>query len=252
MVQSDHFVLTWQKESCMNWLLLAIAPGIAISFYIILKDEYNKEPRKHLLISFLLGLVAILPALIIETILGSLETGPFYNSIPGIATKAFFSIAMVEELAKFLMLYTYAYRQPEFDEPFDGIVYAVMVGMGFATLENIFYVYEYGMLTGWVRMFMAVPAHASFAILMGYHLGKAKFDRRTEKKQIILGIFWATLFHGSYDFFLFLQENKMVVENTSSFLLIIGAIASLIVGIVLSKKAINAHLSVSKIFNSTQ
>ena len=230
----------------MNWLLLAIAPGIAISLYIILKDEYNKEPRKHLLFSFLLGMAAIFPALVIESMLNLVQEGPFFKTIPGISIKAYFSVAMVEELSKFFMLYAYAYRQPEFDEPFDGIVYAVMVGMGFATLENIFYVYQYGMATGWVRMFMAVPAHASFAILMGYFMGRAKFNHARERQLIVAGIFWASFFHGSYDFFLFLQENQLVVSTISSSLLILGALISLIIGVVLSRKAIKAHLSISR------
>jgi RsiW-degrading membrane proteinase PrsW (M82 family) len=230
----------------MNWLLLAIAPGIAISLYIILKDEYNKEPRKHLLFSFLLGMAAIFPALVIESMLNLVQVGPFYKTIPGISIKAYFSVALVEELSKFFMLYAYAYRQPEFDEPFDGIVYAVMVGMGFATLENIFYVYQYGMATGWVRMFMAVPAHASFAILMGYFMGRAKFNHARERQLIVAGIFWASFFHGSYDFFLFLQENQLVVSTISSSLLILGAVISLIIGVLLSKKAITAHLAISR------
>ncbi len=230
----------------MNWLLLAIAPGIAISLYIIFKDEYNREPRRLLLFSFILGLTAIFPALVIESLLEKLLVGPLFLNIPGIAFKAYFSVALVEELFKFLMLYAYAYRQPEFDEPFDGIVYAVMVGMGFATLENIFYVSQYGMATGWARMFLAVPAHASFAIMMGYFMGKAKFDVTRKGQLLAAGLFWATFFHGSYDFFLFLQKNAMVVENTSSLLLILGAIISLIIGILLSKKAIKSHLSLSK------
>ena len=78
------------------------------------------------------------------------------------------------------MLLWYAYRKKEFDEPFDGIVYAVMVGMGFATVENISYVSQYGLMTGIMRLFMAVPAHASFAIIMGYFMGKARFSAKKE------------------------------------------------------------------------
>lgn len=230
----------------MNWLILAIAPGIAISLYIIFKDEYNKEPRKHLIISFLLGILAILPALILESIFSFADRFTFFNSIQGIGIKAFFFVALVEEVCKFIMLRYYAYSKPEFDEPFDGIVYAVMVGMGFATLENVFYVSQYGMVTGIFRMFLAIPAHATFAILMGYFMGKAKFSVEREKKLMWAGLFWAILFHGSYDFFLFLQENKIVVKTFSSLLLILGAVVSLITGIILSNKAIKSHLEFSK------
>ena len=57
-----------------------------------------------------------------------------------------FSYAVVgfsEEASKFLGLRFYSYRQKSFDEPLDGIVYSVMVSMGFATLENVMYVMKY-------------------------------------------------------------------------------------------------------------
>lgn len=230
----------------MNWLMLAIAPGIAISLYIIFKDEYNIEPKRHLIISFLLGMLAILPALVIETIIASAEDGPFFSTIPGIASKAYFSVALIEELCKFMMLRYYAFRKPEFDEPFDGIVYAVMVGMGFATVENIFYVSQSGIQTAIVRMFLAIPAHATFAIIMGYFMGKAKFSTNKKRSLMLAGILWAVFFHGSYDFFLFLQDAAMVVKPTVTLLLTFGAIASLITGLILSNKAIKSHLAASK------
>lgn len=225
----------------MNWLILAIAPGVAISSYIIFKDEYNKEPRKHLLISFILGVISIVPAMALELPLLWTDHLPFFSSTVGNAFKAFIMVALPEELAKFLMLKLYAYRQPEYDEPFDGIVYAVMVGMGFATAENIMYVYEYGTATGVVRMFLAVPAHATFAIIMGYFMGKARFSIKKERYLLAAGLFWSVVFHGSYDFFLFLKDVKHT--NTEfSLLMLLGAVVSLITGILLSKKAIAVHL----------
>ena len=228
----------------MNWLILAIAPGVAISSYIIFKDEYNKEPRKHLLVSFLLGALSVVPAMLLELPLMWTDILSYFSSPIGNATKAFLMVALPEELAKFIMLKTYAYRQPEYDEPFDGIVYAVMVGMGFATAENIMYVYEYGVATGVVRMFLAVPAHATFAIIMGYFMGKARFSNKREPYLLIAGLFWAVVFHGSYDFFLFIKEAQ---HSTSEFslLMLLGAVVSLLTGIILSKKAINAHLQQS-------
>jgi hypothetical protein len=191
-------------------------------------------------------MLAIIPALFIETIISLIDQGPFFKSIPGIAVKAYFSVALVEELCKFMMLRYYAFRKPEFDEPFDGIVYAVMVSMGFATVENIFYVSQSGIQTAIIRMFMAIPAHATFAILMGYFMGKARFSNNRKHTLMLAGILWSVFFHGSYDFFLFLQDAAMVVKPTVTLLLTFGAIASLITGLILSNKAIKSHLAVSK------
>ncbi|MEY4628705.1 MAG: hypothetical protein RLZZ595_1031 [Bacteroidota bacterium] len=225
----------------MNWLMLAIAPGVAISAYIIFKDEYNREPRKHLVISFLLGILSIFPAMLLEFPLTLLENKAFIQTAIGNATKAYLMVALPEELCKYFMLKRYAYRQPEYDEPFDGIVYAVMVGMGFATAENIIYVYQYGVATGIVRMFLAVPAHATFAIIMGYFMGKARFSPDRETFLLAAGLFWSVVFHGSYDFFLFLKDTQHT-DNEFSLLMLLGALISLITGIVLSKKAIQVHL----------
>jgi RsiW-degrading membrane proteinase PrsW (M82 family) len=225
----------------MNWLMLAIAPGVAISAYIIFKDEYNREPRKHLIISFLLGALSIIPAMLLELPITFTEQNSFFQSTLGNALKAYLMVALPEEACKYFMLKKYAYRQPEYDEPFDGIVYAVMVGMGFATVENIMYVYEYGVATGVVRMFLAVPAHATFAIIMGYFMGKAKFSQERETYLLLAGLFWAVVFHGNYDFFLFLKDTQYT-QSELSLLMLLGAIVSLITGIILSKKAITAHL----------
>ena len=238
----------------MNWLILAIAPGVAISAYIIFKDEYNKEPRRHLIISFILGMASILPALGLEIAAGRItSTFPiFFRSNTGIAINAYLFVALPEELCKFLMLLWYAYRKPAFDEPFDGIVYAVMVGMGFATVENISYVSEYGMMTGIMRLFLAVPAHATFAIIMGYFMGKARFSPQKERFLLISSIFWAVVFHGSYDFFLFLQDYHRTNPDNTGLLLLLGALTSLSTGLALSKKAIKEHLKKSKLNNTNQ
>ena len=128
-----------------------------------------------------------------------------------------------------------------------------MIGMGFATLENILYVQKYGVQTGFLRMFLAVPAHATFGVLMGYHVGKAKFDRPNSGRLLLLGLFWAVLFHGLYDFFLFLQGNPYIKEYISDLLLFIGAVASFVIAIRLSLKHIKQHRLLSQqTYNPTE
>ena len=238
----------------MNWLILAIAPGVAISAYIIFKDQYNREPGRYLIISFLLGTLSVLPALGLEISASQITSNfpAFFKTTAGIAINAYFFVALPEEIWKFLMLLWYAYRKKEFDEPFDGIVYAVMVGMGFATVENISYVSQFGLMTGIMRLFLAVPAHASFAIIMGYFMGKARFSAQKQRFLLFFGVFWAIVFHGSYDFFLFLQESHTTGSDNASLLFFLGAMVSLVTGIILSKKAIKEHLKLSVQKNTNQ
>jgi RsiW-degrading membrane proteinase PrsW (M82 family) len=160
--------------------------------------------------------------------------------------KAFLIVGFTEEWCKYVMVKKYAFHKPEFDEPFDGIVYAVMVSMGFATLENIIYVMQHGLATAIMRMFLSVPAHASFAVLMGYYLGMAKFKHIEKRSYLWRGVMAATFFHGCFDFFLFLQENKLTTEYVSGLLLFGGAIASYVIAVKLSRNAIRVHMKTSQ------
>lgn len=226
----------------MTLLALAIAPGLAICIYIFLKDLYNKEPKATLIACFFLGILAVLPPLIIETDLQH----RFSNSILHTGIYAFLVVGLSEEFSKFLVLRYYAYTRKSFDEPMDGIVYSVMISMGFATIENIGYVTQYGISTGILRMFLSVPAHATFAVVMGYFAGKARFDSQNSFRYLLTGLFWAVLFHGSFDFFLFLQNSPQVEPYVSDSLLFLGAVISYIIAIRLSRKHIRLHQQTSK------
>jgi RsiW-degrading membrane proteinase PrsW (M82 family) len=230
----------------MILLALSIAPGLAISLYIFLKDQYNREPAQQLLISFFLGCLSVIPAILIQLF----STKPIENIMgEGILFTAVFAyliVGMSEEWSKYLMLRLYAFPKKAFDEPFDGIVYSVMVGMGFATVENIGYVLQHGFGTALLRMFLSVPAHGTFAVLMGYFAGKAKFNPERKTFLLMSGIFWAVFFHGTFDFLLFLQGNQTVTKITGEGLLFLGAVASFLVALALSRKAIAAHTSISK------
>jgi RsiW-degrading membrane proteinase PrsW (M82 family) len=154
--------------------------------------------------------------------------------------QAFAVVALSEEFSKYIIVKYFAQPKKEFNEPFDGITYAVMVSMGFACTENILYVLEGGYETAVLRAFTAVPAHATFGILMGYYMGKAKFSNSRFKLNMA-GLLLAVCFHGAYDFFLFIG----FIPGIS-----IGAFLSLIVGIILSRKAIKKHQERSKFKSS--
>jgi protease PrsW len=212
-------------------LALALAPGVAIMLYIYLKDKHEREPVGLLVISFLYGCASTIVTLTISWPLDFLLAFQDDHVVDQFAN-AFFKVAFVEELSKFIFIRFILYRNKNFNEPFDGIVYAVMVGMGFATLENILYVFQSGIATGIVRMFTAVPAHGTFAVLMGYYLGKAKFTHQKEWLYAVIALLVATAFHGAYDYFLFIAFIPGIW---------LGALVSLIVALILSRRAIHLH-----------
>ena len=216
----------------MKLLLLALAPVAIIILYIYVKDKYEKEPKRLLFHTFLLGaIVSIVITTILYVFYDLFLPLPNHYSIWQQFVKAFFVVGLTEEFSKYIIIRYYAQPNKEFNEPFDGIVYAVMVSMGFAATENIFYVLEGGYEVALLRAFTAVPAHATFGILMGYFVGKAKFSKNRIKLNLI-GLLLAILFHGTYDFFLFID----FVPGIWS-----GAFVSLFIGILLSRKAIKTH-----------
>ncbi|ULQ53793.1 PrsW family intramembrane metalloprotease [Flavihumibacter fluvii] len=232
----------------MELLALALAPGIAIMWFIYSKDRFDREPLKALVKSFFLGMLATLPAILLQ-LAGSYllkwimpASGWTYFIL-----FAFGVVALTEELSKFAMLRLYAYPRIFFNEPFDGIIYGVMVAMGFATLENISYVMTGGIGTAFARMFLSVPAHATFGVLMGYYVGLAKFTHNAQSDfYIIRGLLLAILFHGLFDLFLFVQGDPGITKQIPGGFLIGSAILSYLVAVKLSWQAIKMHQSISK------
>ena len=220
----------------MVLLLSALAPIAAVIIFIYVKDKYEKESKRMLSLAFVLGaIVSIIITTILYMFFDLFLPLPDDYSIWQQFVKAFFVVALIEEFSKYIMVRGFLQPRKGFNEPFDGIIYAVMVSMGFAAVENIMYVIQGGMDVALLRAFTAIPAHATFGILMGYFMGKAKFSKNRMKWNLT-GLSLAILFHGAYDFFLFIG----FIPGIS-----IGAFVSLIIGIVLSKRAIKAHQEIS-------
>lgn len=212
-------------------LSLALAPGAAIVLYIYLRDKHEREPLWLLIVSFLYGGLSTIITLAISFPVNLILFAETDSAIHKFFT-AFFKVALIEEFSKFIFVRFVLYYNKNFNEPFDGIVYAIMVGMGFATVENIIYVFQYGYKTGLLRMFTAVPAHAVFALLMGYFIGKAKFTHRRTTFYSILALLGAAAFHGSYDYFWFISFIPGILA---------GAVVSIVLCFALARLAIRLH-----------
>ena len=215
-------------------VLFAVAPVFMIIMYMYYSDLYEKEPKRLLLYTFLLGAIV---SILITTILYVLTDLVFPlndSTVLKLFIKAFLIVGLIEEFSKYVIVRFFAQPRKEFNEPFDGIMYAVVASMGFAATENVIYVMQGGYQVAILRAFTAVPAHATFGILMGYFMGKAKFSKKNKTLLNLTGLFIAIIFHGAYDYFLFLEFIPGIW---------IGAFVSLIIGILLSRKAIKKHQS---------
>jgi protease PrsW len=218
---------------------IALAPGAAIILFIYLKDKHEREPLTLLLTSFIYGIISTFLTLAVSVPLRFFMEFKEADVVDQFY-EAFFKVALVEEFCKFFFVRFILFPNKNFNEPFDGIVYAVMVSMGFATLENMMYVFEYGFETGLLRMFTAVPAHATFGVMMGFYLGKAKFIHVRMLYYTILALLIPTIFHGTYDYFWFIAEEKNIWAGIWVF-----SVVSLVIGLILSVNAIRLHQQAS-------
>jgi len=189
-------------------LILTIAPALAVCGYVIHKDRFEKEPIGLMVLAFCFGIFSVFPASVSSVMAGNLfdVSGSFINT----ALYAFVVVGVSEEFAKFFFLRYILYQRKAFNEPMDGIVYAVMIGMGFASFENVLYVSDGGWSVAIVRMLTAIPAHAIFAIVMGYYVGLSKFDLTHTPELMRRGLVYSILLHGAYDFFLLQKSIPML------------------------------------------
>ena len=183
----------------MYLLLLALAPAIIIMIYVYFRDKYEKEPIKLILKGILLGAIVIFPVGLLENYL--LIFSKAYDPITKAAWDGFVVAGAIEEAFKFFMVFILIWRNPNFNEKFDGIVYSVSVALGFAAVENLFYVFSgNSMQVGLVRAFTAVPGHTIFGIVMGFYLGLARFSPKGRGRWLLMAFVVPWMLHGIYDF----------------------------------------------------
>lgn len=210
--------------------LSAILPGVLLLAYILWTDRKNSEPWKLIVKGVVCGFISLgilrlfwryMPdyftwARVQDTILEKIRCAFLYAAIP-------------EEMAKLIMLWVVVSRNTFYNEPRDGIVYAVCVGLGFATLENVGYVsgYENWGKVAFARAILSVPAHYLCAVLMGYYYANARFwPSRGVRRfwQLVRIILIPVLIHGTFDSMAFvISWNQMALYVFALiFLILVG------------------------------
>lgn len=180
-------------------LIVALLPAYLLFMYIWKKDP-QKEPTSKLLKAIAAGVSICIPVALIELVIHGLLFPTEPTTVFGTTLKAFIVYAIPEETAKLFVLWLVLRKNPYFDEHFDGIVYAVCVGLGFAAIENVFYLFGSGnwMATAFLRSLLAVPGHYAFAVLMGYYYSIYHFVDRSPKVAACI-LLVPILAHGIYD-----------------------------------------------------
>jgi RsiW-degrading membrane proteinase PrsW (M82 family) len=205
-------------------LIIPMIPGVIWLWIIYKTDLYEPEPKRLVLATFGLGILAIAPAFGGERLAGMAY--PFLRYIEAAAATGvtapvpmaigcFLVIGPCEEIAKFLAVRLFVYRNKEFNEPLDGIIYAAAAALGFASLENVLYVIDWHqghVQVQWgalgIRSLLALPGHVIFATTWGYALGRQKFDPSYRVWPMVA---LAALLHGLYDFLLMYRPTQPLI-----------------------------------------
>ena len=205
--------------------LLAVIPSVFLLIKVYQADKVEKEPAPLLFKLFIKGLESAFFAAVVEALLINfgLNTLVHLGLIEGEgsflyhAIEAFLIVAVAEEGFKYYFLKQTTWTHPAFDYRFDAVVYAVFVSLGFATIENILYVWGSqiesgtGLQLSVYRGVLSVPAHCVFAVAMGIHYGAAKYAQGHEqfdleeaglRKAFLVPV----LMHGFFDFALMMNQ----------------------------------------------
>lgn len=186
-------------------LAAAVVPALLVISYGVAKarGNWSSEPLWN---AFLMGGVAAIGCLFVEFALSYLLESAALSPMGEAASKALFVVAIPEESAKFLMLLGVAEQHVDTRRKQDILLLALGVSLGFATLENLFYV---GTTTDWyfvaaARAVTAVPGHGINGLVMGALLIAARL--RPRRYRVILALLVPILLHAAYDFPLFVPK----------------------------------------------
>ena len=170
-------------------LLITIGVPLFIVFAVIYSDRF-REPTDLVIKTFVAGIIMCFPAAELNNLII-----PSYEYA--------YRAGLTEEILKFLVLYFYIMPKSAFNEPMDAIVYGVVVSLGFATFENISYVYLGGFETdsfslAIMRAISAIPMHATCGIIMGYFFGLYAFTNSINF--LIKSLIFPIAIHATYNF----------------------------------------------------
>lgn len=189
----------------LSLILVSILPGVLWLSYFYRKDRYEPEPKKVIARVFFGGMLMVIPAGALELIgKDGLAAARSTGDLGLIFFYAFFFIGLIEEGLKFLLLVLAVDYRKDMNEPVDGIIYGITVGLGFAALENLLYTETMGFQVGLWRAVVTCLAHATFSGWGGYFL-TAGLPKLPVVQRFLTGLGVAFFWHGLYDFLIFLD-----------------------------------------------
>jgi RsiW-degrading membrane proteinase PrsW (M82 family) len=203
----------------VEFLLYVFVAGAVVTALVYFSDKFEREPLFRIFNAIILGMMATLIVIVIKKIVPL----PEYAAEMGWANTVminFLSVGFVEEMAKFSMILFFIYKWDDFNEYFDGPLYAGLVGVGFALSENLAYMIKplAGLIASDIALdpdqarlialnvlvkFRLYPGHFLFGFIAGFFIARAKFSDDDKKfKEILylgIGFILSVCMHGIYN-----------------------------------------------------
>lgn len=183
-------------------LLGGLIPALLWLWFWLKEDKERPEPPGLILVTFLLGMAAVIVVLPLEQLAKNFITN---------STALTIVWAGIEELLKFFAVAFIALRSRYIDEPIDFAIYMMTAALGFAALENALFLIHplilndttVSLLTGNLRFLGATLLHAVSSAFIGIFMGIAyHMEWLPRKIHLILGILTAIVLHSLFNFFI--------------------------------------------------
>lgn len=202
-------------------LVGGVLPALFWLWFWLREDRLHPEPRSLIVISFLVGMIAVLFALPTEQwMCGLILHGAECAVRLPITQNIVFIIvgwAVAEEIFKFIASYFGALRNRENDEPIDSLIYLITTALGFAALENALFLagavktggLVQGLDLGVLRFVGASLLHVVSSGALGFFLALGFYKRGSMKKiDALLGICAAICLHALFNLFILKSEGN--------------------------------------------
>jgi len=201
-------------------VIFGILPSLIWLTYYLTKD-LHPEPKGMILQVFFWGALITLPVFFVQVGFNSLLEESVTNSLLYNLINCFLIIALSEEIFKYLVVKLKVVNSPHLDEPVDVMIYMVVAALGFAAVENILYLFTpmgqmpidqaltRTLVADIIRFIGATFLHTLCSAVIGYSFAISFCQAKIKHTPIVLGIIFATLLHGLYDFSIMTLDGDM-------------------------------------------
>lgn len=187
--------------STLGILLISFVPGLVWLWCFVRLDRLRPSSRRWIALTFIYGILSVVPAALVSEMLLPEEIFGPEATLAAISISMLFVVGPVEEVCKFLAIRVSVYRSLHFEETMDGLVYGAAASLGFASLENLFYVVEFGPEVMVLRAPFSTLAHVVFGSMWGCGLGLYRIGRGSWV--VWAGLAGAAVLHGVFNILLF-------------------------------------------------